>query len=119
MSNYIPWFLFALGAAHIIFGLVKFRRPLSEAVRGGFVGQFNLPEARAAFWFVIFGPLLMLAGHIASHAVAASDFALVRVVGNYALVISIIGVAAFPKSPFIVSLPVAFLLVGIGYGWLA
>ncbi len=118
MSNIIAWLLFTLGITHTVFGLVKFRRPLSGDVAGGFIGQFNLPEARrTAFWFVIFGPLLMLAGHVAIHAVAAGDLALVRVIGIYALVISVIGVAAFPKSPFIVSLVVALLLIAVGYGW--
>jgi uncharacterized membrane protein HdeD (DUF308 family) len=119
MSNIIAWLLFALGVAHIVFGLVRFRRPLAEAAAAGFIDQFNLSETRrTAFWFVIFGPLLMFAGHVAIHAVASGDLALVRVVGIYASVVSIIGIGAFPKSPFIAALPIALLLVAVGYGWL-
>jgi hypothetical protein len=120
MSNAIAWFLFVLGVGHIAFGLVKFRIPLSEVVAGGFIGQFKKSEIRrTAFWFVIFGPLLMLAGHAAVHAVSVGDLALLRVIGVYALVTSLIGVAAFPKSPFLASLIVSPLLIAVGYGWLS
>jgi len=120
MANTIAWLLFALGVAHIVFGLVKFRVPLGEVVAGGFIGQFKFSEARrTAFWFVIFGPLLMLVGHAAIHAVAMGDLAFVKVIGIYTLVVSLIGIAAFPKSPFLASLVVSTLLIAVGYGWLA
>jgi hypothetical protein len=35
--------------------------------RAGFVGQFvGYPDRRTAFWFVIFGPLMMMASAILS-----------------------------------------------------
>ena len=120
MSNTIAWLLFALGVAHIAYGIVKFRGPLSEVMAAGFFGQFKMSEVRrTAFWFVIFGPLLMLAGHTAVHAVAVGDLDLLKVIGSYALVISVVGVAAFPKSPFWASLIVSPLLIAAGYGWLS
>lgn len=118
MMSVAAWLLFALGVAHVVFGLVKFRVPLAEVVAAGFVAQFKITELRrSAFWFIIFGPLLMAAGHAAIHAVAVGDLALFRVIGRYALLISLVGLAAFPKSPFIAAFGVSLLLIAAGYGW--
>ena len=120
MSNTSAWRLFLLGVSHIIYGAVKFRGPLSEVISAGFFDQFKISEVRrTAFWFLIFGPLLMLAGHTAIHAVAIGDLGLLRVIGSYALFISVVGVSAFPKSPFLASLVVSLLLIAAGNGWLS
>jgi hypothetical protein len=117
MAPVFAWLLFALGVGHLVYAAVKFKVPLAEAVSVGFVGQFTSPEVRrTAFWFVIVGPFLMLAGHTAVHAVAAGDLALLRIVGTYTFVTSIVGVAALPKSPFLASLLVSSLLLAAGYG---
>jgi Family of unknown function (DUF6463) len=72
MANVAAWFMFVLGVGHIVYGLIKFKSPVAEAVSAGFIGQFKTPEVRrTAFWFLIFGPMLMLAGHVGIHAVAA------------------------------------------------
>jgi uncharacterized membrane protein HdeD (DUF308 family) len=118
MANVVAWALFALGLAHIAFGLARFKAPVTDAATAGFVGQFTAPESRrTAFWFLMCGPLLMLAGHTAVHAVAVADLALLRIIGTYLLVSSAIGVTAFPTSPFWVSLLLSPLLIGAGYGW--
>ena len=117
MSSLSAWALFILGIAHIVFGIVKFKAPLADALSAGFVGQFNHPEVRrTAFWFTIFGVLVALAGHIAIYAVAAGDLALLRIVGSYALVMSFVGVAALPKSPFWASLLISLFVLATGYG---
>jgi hypothetical protein len=67
-----------------------------------------VPEIRrTAYWFFIFGPVLMLAGHAAVHAVAVGDLTLLRIIGTYATVTSLIGIAALPKSPFLIALPIS------------
>jgi uncharacterized membrane protein HdeD (DUF308 family) len=119
MANVVSWALFALGVAHIAFGLVRFRTALTEACVAGFVGQFQAPEARrTAFWFLMCGPLLMVTGQVAVHAVAISDFWLLRVIGAYLLVVSAIGVTAFPKSPLWAPLLLSPLFILAGYGLL-
>jgi hypothetical protein len=119
MANLLAWVLFALGIGHIAYACVKFKAPLLAAVAAGFMGQFKEPEVRrTAFWFFIFGPLLMLAGHAAVHAAAVGDLALLRIVSTYALATSVLGVAALPRSPFLVALPVSALLLACGYGLL-
>lgn len=119
MANAASWFMFFLGIGHIIFGLVRYRGPVADAVTAGFVGKFAAPEVRrTAFWFLIFGPLLMLAGQVGVHAVAQSDLVLLRLLGTYAFITAMLGAAAFPKSPFWVPLVVAPVLIAVGYGWL-
>jgi Family of unknown function (DUF6463) len=119
MANVVAWFMFALGIVHIIFGLIKFKTSIAGALSDGFVGKFLAPEVRrTAFWFLIFGPMLMLAGHVAVHAVATGDFALLKILGTYSFVTALIGVAAFPKSPFWAALIASPFLIAAGYGYL-
>ena len=119
MTSSVAWFIFVLGIAHIICGLVKFKSPVAEALSAGFIGQFAAPEIRrTAFWFLIFGPLLMLAGHVAIHASATGDLELLKILGIYSFVTAHIGVIAFPRSPFWATLVASPLLVAAGYGLL-
>lgn len=117
MANAIAWFLFLLGMAHIVFGLVRYQGPVRDAVSAGFVGQFAAPQVRStAFWFLICGPLLMLTGHVGIYAVAQGDLALLKILGLYTFTTAVLGVAAFPKSPFWAALLAAPLLLAVGYG---
>jgi Family of unknown function (DUF6463) len=115
MAAYVSWSLLILGAAHVLYGFVKFRAPLVAGVSAGFVGQFGSPEIRrTAFWFVAFGPLLMMGGHVCVHAAAMGDDETIKIVGIYLLVVSCAGIAALPKSPFVVGLLLSALLVCVG-----
>jgi hypothetical protein len=58
----------------------------------------------------------MLAGQVAVHAAAAGDMGLYRLVGLYLLAVSVIGVIAIPKSPFLAGLLISALIVAAGYG---
>lgn len=119
MANVVAWILFGLGTAHIAFGLFRFKAPLSDAAAAGFVGKFQAPEIRrTAFWFLIAGPLLMLTGHIAIRAVAAGDLEVLKITGFYLFGMSVIGVAAMPKSPILASLILSVFLIAAGYGLL-
>jgi hypothetical protein len=112
MAATLAWSLFALGIAHIVFGFVRFKEPLLGAFADGFIGQFAEHETRrTAFWFLMAGPQLMLAGQVALHGVAHGQPTLVRLVGIYLLVCASIGFAAFPKSPLPVALVLALLLL--------
>ena len=116
----VAWTLFALGAAHIAYGAIRFKVPLAEAWSAGFIGKFAATEARrSAFWFLMAGPLLMALGQVSVHAVAESDHWLLRVVGAYLLVASGVGVAAFPKSPLWVPLLLSPSFIVAGFGHLA
>lgn len=91
--------------------------PLRAALAAGFIGQFAASEdRRTAFWFLIFAAPLMLAGHLAVHAVASADLRSLRLIGFYLLPASVIGVLAFPKSPLWAPLLLAPLFIALGYG---
>src|SRR6266540_3777868 len=117
MAVVAAWVLVALGVGHTVVGLVKFKKPLAEAMRAGFVGQFvGYPDRRTAFWFIVFGPLLVMAGHLAVHA---ADRELLKIIGFYLLTISAVGCLAQPTSPFWAGLVAALILIGAGYGWIS
>ena len=119
ISPVLPWALFVLGIGHVLYGLVKFRVPLAHAVAAGLIGKFSAPEERrSAFWFVMFGPLLMLAGQVAVHAALVGDAHLIRVVGAYLLAVSAVGVLALPRSPFLVGLALSSMLLALGHGYM-
>jgi hypothetical protein len=120
MAHTIAWFMVFLGLGHIAYGLRKFRAPLRAAWADGYIGQFAATEERrTAFWFLIFGPLIVLTGHTALHALDAGDLTLLKIVGSYLLLTSVLGAAAFPTSPFWVALPAGPLLIAAGYGLVA
>lgn len=114
MARILAWSLFILGIAHIVFGVIRFKEPLLGAVADGFVGQFAAHESRrTAFWFLMAGPQLMLAGQVALHAVANAQPRLLRLIGAYLFLCSAIGVAAFPVSPLPVALALATGLIAV------
>src|SRR6516164_9645440 len=113
------WILILLGLGHTAVGGVLFKKSLADAVRAGFVGQFDhYPDQHAAFWFMIFGPLLIMGGHLAIHAVKTADGRLLRIIGFYLLAISVVGSLAAPDSPFWAALVSSAVLICAGYGWL-
>jgi Family of unknown function (DUF6463) len=119
MAYAIAWILFGMGALHIVFGLFRFKEPLKAALSAGFFGKFQAYEPRrTAFWFMVAGPLLMLSGHLAIRAVAAGDIEVLKIIGLYLFFMSVIGVAAIPKSPILGSLILSVFLLAAGFGFI-
>jgi len=117
MVSIAAWILVVLGVGHTTVGVVRFKEPLAQAVRAGFVGQFvGHPDRRAAFWFMIFGPLLVMGGHLAIHAVNTADARLLRIIGFYLLAIAAVGSLALPQSAFWTGLVSSAVLICAGYG---
>lgn len=116
MANAAAWFMVFLGFAHIAFGLVRYKKPLLDAIADGYVGKFSVIEARrTAFWFLTVGPLLVPTGHVGIHAVAHEDLALLKILGTYGFMTALSDVMAFPRSPFWELPPVSPLLIAAGY----
>jgi hypothetical protein len=114
------WILVVLGLGHTAVGVILFKKPLAEALSAGFVGQFeHYPDRRAAFWFMIFGPLLIMGGHLAIHAVNTADAGLLKIIGFYLLAVAAAGSLALPHSPFWVGLVASLVFIGAGYGWVS
>jgi hypothetical protein len=117
MAKVTAWAILMLGIIHIVFGILRFKAPLTDALLSGFVGRFAEPQIRqTAFWFLMAGPMFMLAGHMAIHAVASGDTALLKIIGIYMLAASIVGVLAFPVSPLWLPLLLSLPLIAAGYG---
>jgi hypothetical protein len=117
MMMILAWILVALGVGHCLYGLVLFRKPLAAALGEGFIGKFATPERRGAFWFMAFGLLLLMGGHVAVLAVSSGNIVLLRIIGLYLFAVSVIGVAALPKSPFAVVVFIAAFIVAGSMGW--
>ena len=118
MAVIAAWALVVLGLGHIAVGIVMFKKPLAGAVRAGFIGQFvGHPDRRGAFWFMIFGPLLVMGGHLAIHAVNTADTRLLTLIGFHLLAVGMVGSLALPKSPFWVGLVASSVFIAAGYGW--
>ena len=119
MVTAAAWGVFFLGILHCIVGLMRFRKTISIVVSEGIVGKFQGEDSRRlAFWFLIFGPLLMMGGHVAIMAAQQGNLAVLRIVGYYLLAGSVCGVVALPKSPFWALLILAPLLLAGGYQWI-
>ncbi len=119
MSYFLASSIFVLGVGHILYGLIQFRAPLASAVANGFYNQFRGYDLRCvAFWFMAFGPLLMLVGQISIRVVAAGDMSTVRLIGYYLAGVTFAGLAAFPKSPFLIAFPLSLMFLASGYGLL-
>ena len=114
------WSLVVLGVLHVVMGFVRFRHSFAAVLREGVIDKFKENDARrVAFWFTILGPLLIAVGHIGVRAANASDFEVIKIIGIYLFVTSVLGVISFPKSPLWAPLILSLVLLAGGYGWLA
>lgn len=116
----LSWGIVVLGTAHIVMGIIRFRLPFAAALQDGLIGAFSADDSRrVAVWFTLFGPALVLCGHLAVRAAAVSDLETLKIVGIYLSGTALFGLAAFPHSPLWALLALAISLVAVGYGWLA
>jgi hypothetical protein len=67
----------------------------------------------------MFGPLLMLTGQVAIHAVEIKDLALLQSLGIYLIVLGLFGALALPRSPFWGAVLIGPVLLAGARGWLA
>jgi len=91
---------------HAIVGAFLFSEPLSEMVREGVINSIQPPmysaqpqfDRAAAFWFLLFTPVLFLLGQIINHAVTHEDTRSLRLIGWYLIGIGTVGSAILPLS---------------------
>jgi hypothetical protein len=112
------WALAVLGIAHIFTGLIWFRQPIGDALKEGGFGKFQgIDSRRLAFWFTIFGVLVMGLGYVAILDVMEANLSQLKIIGFYMLGLSVIGVLTQPRSPFWAALALSPIFIGAGYGW--
>lgn len=119
LKTLITWGILLLGIGHIVMGLARFWQPFAGALQDGFIGAFSTDDSRrVAMWFILFGPVLALSGHLSVRAAAAADLETLKIIGTYLSFTALFGVAAFPASPIWALLILSLSLVAVGYGWL-
>jgi hypothetical protein len=91
---------------HAMVGAFLFSEPLSEMVREGVINSIRPPmysaqphfDRAAAFWFLLFSPVLFLLGQIINHAATHGDTRSLRLIGWYLIGIGTVGSAILPLS---------------------
>jgi uncharacterized protein DUF6463 len=112
MIAWVGPLLIATGVLHVAVGAVLFAGPLAAIVRDGVLDAVGRDLARGlAFWFVLYGPVLVALGRITQHAVATADGAVLAVVGWSLLGMGVLGAAAIPVSGFWILIALAMPLV--------
>ena len=122
--------LYVTGVGHVLVGLALFRQPLTAMWRDGVVNSIVSPltpgaaslfdairpqfDREAAFWFVLFGPLLYMLGQVVQRAIDLPDGRMLRILGWDLLAFGIVGAAIMPVSGFWLLIAYAPLLLAIG-----
>jgi uncharacterized membrane protein len=106
--------LIAIGMGHVVAALVIFPQGLADIVRAGVLDTIAVaspPERQAAFWFILFTPVLALAGQVASQAVARDDRRLLATLAWYLTGIAALGALVMPVSGFWAVLAVGLVML--------
>ena len=116
MISIIGFIVLAGGIGHVITGLVIFRPQLTAIVSDGVINAV-LPyfDRRAALWFILFGVMVAMTGHLLIHAAAVGDLASVRIAGWYLLGVSSVGTLTQTRSPSSVLVALSLALLGLSY----
>ena len=119
MASRTGFLLILTGVGHSLVGLVIFHQPLVAIARDGVLATIgphvveglgnNDMGREAAFWFLLYGPILCLQGQIANHAVARGDAAILRLLAWNLLATGAAGAAIMPVSGFWLVIGLALL----------
>ena len=113
MRKYVGTMMIATGILHTLVGLWFLRQPLLDILGAGQWMSVTGHEDRvSAFWFILFGVLLMMFGQFVRWALARTG-TLPASLGWSLLVLGVTGVAFMPDSGFWLVLPQAWLVLGL------
>jgi hypothetical protein len=115
MNRTVGRLLITVGVGHAMLGILIFPEQLAAMLRDGVFNAIPhrlhgfVPDFRreAAFWFVLYGPVLVMLGQITGRA----DRRLARVIGWNLLVTGLAGVVVMPVSGFWLLIGAAALLL--------
>jgi hypothetical protein len=116
MITIIGFLVLAGGIGHVITGVVIFRRQLAAISNDGFINAV-LPhfDRRAALWFILFGVMVAMTGHILIHAARVGDLGAVRIAGWYLFGASSVGTVTQTRSPSSLLILLSLALLGLSY----
>ena len=115
MRHPIGTSLIAIGVLHVVYALVRYHGPLIEIVGNGLIGGAETPDQFGAFWFLIAGPLMLLAG-VAARSQEAAGLQPGARFGGVLLGSAVLGAAVFPVSGFWLLLVPGILALRSGDG---
>jgi hypothetical protein len=98
--------LMVTAVGHALVGVVLFRQSLAAILADGLVNAIQPPfyaaephfDRIAAFWFLLFSPVLFLLGQITNRAVERKDSSILGLVGWNLLGIGLVGSVVLPVS---------------------
>ena len=101
MDRLIGRLLIATALAHVVVGVAVYHRQLRAICDDGILNAV-MPhyDRRAAFWFLLFAPALLMLGQITNRAVESGDARTLKVVAWNLLAIGVVGVVLMPISGF-------------------
>ena len=104
------------GIGHVVTGVVIYRPQLAAISSDGFINAV-LPhfDRRAALWFILFGVMVAMAGHLLIHADRVNDLTAVRIAGWYLLGVSCVGTLTQTRSPSSLLVVLSLVLLGLSY----
>ena len=116
MISIIGYIVLAGGIGHVITGLVIFRPQLTAILNDGVINAV-LPhfDRRAALWFILFGIMAAMAGHLLVHAASVGDPTIVKIIGWYLLGVSSVGTLTQTRSPSWLLVFLSLILLGLSY----
>ena len=116
MMSIIGFIILAGGIGHVITGLIIFRPQLAAISNDGLINAV-LPhfDRRAALWFILFGVMVAMTGHLLVHASQVGDATAVRIAAWYLLGVSSVGTLTQTRSPSSLLVVLSLLLLGLSY----
>ena len=119
MRRFVGPLLMATGVLHLVSGFVFYSGPLFAIAADGFLNAvkadvafstFDRLAAFAAFWYMIFGVMLLMLGGLI-HWAQARTGTLPAFLGWSLLALGVVGVILMPASGFWLALPQAVLML--------
>ncbi len=133
-AGWLGLFFIATALGHALVGVAVFHEALAAIARDGFVNAVHpqllergvVPyfDREAAFWFMLYTPILVLIGLVTRRALEVRDVVLLRFIGWTLLATGGIGAVAMPISGFWIVVALGWLVLraarrevrSVGYG---
>lgn len=112
-KRHVGLMLMLTGFLHVIYGLIAYASQLQPLVTEGLWGTVadDQWDRGTAFWFTMFGFLLMLLGYMVDWLIKKKGIVPPAALGWMLLSVCLIGAIVMPASGFWLGLPQAWLLL--------
>ena len=98
MKKWIGKVIIFIGIIHLVFGFISYRTAWAEMLRSGLFNTVDSQlEHQAAFWFIVFGMLVLILGGLIDWCEGHKQV-LPKFLGWSLLALSIVGIVMMPIS---------------------